>query len=735
MTPAFTKRLLFAGAAIALGTAAVAVLARVHVLKSQSEATNAALARGTLYLDQLREQLKPGPRPASTLHTQAIQAMYLARVESGLGSPFRTVEAALRDPMLPDSIRREFGNALLASAARVAPLSMARFTLDSALASIVDSVVLAHSEPRRGEEIVRVAFDLAAAAGAVSAGDAIAAAELAAMARDAVYTRRDVARLAVAAHQSALTPLDLVPLWRRQRQFEVERPMVFPIEWASSRELVTHAARLFEELDARDGAGATDLSSGIAVDGLLRFAARDVARRRNTPSTPAVIQVASGIRANRHVGAPTTEEQLAVVWLALPDLGASDRRMWARAIASTAVRLRVTAQDEVWFEGDKSPTAAELQQRYGLRAITFSSTLRPAWRDYALFSLDRALTDVRRVIPNLDLRGLRIHVGVRAEWPSRAMALHDPQSRTIYFPLGAAPGVLAHELGHDLDWQVARRVFGERGTYATDGAVRRASDLLAVPVGRLTTMAGAGPRASSTSGSMRPTEVLARHVDWFTAAALATMGRSNGFLSTVQEHGDALGNSARPDSGQVNAALSVVGAATRVPERTVAQVHAEARSGGPLLVREIVSRALETPLNLSLRRPALRPFDALGAAALEFRRGTDPRFARRCMTEAAEAAGEPEWVSDVYGLVADARARWVMRHVQTGRPFARGRAALRLDTDGRYAAFQAGPVDPDLRAASQAQVRREVEWQLAASMIPPVAQASQAGGQLHCEPR
>jgi len=58
-----------------------------------------------------------------------------------------------------------------------------------------------------------------------------------------------------------------------------------------------------------------------------------------------------------------------------------------------------------------------------------------------------------------------------------ASALHDPESRTIYFPLGTAPGVLAHELGHDLDWQVARTVFGEQGIYATDGTARRASPI------------------------------------------------------------------------------------------------------------------------------------------------------------------------------------------------------------------------------------------------------------------
>jgi len=452
----------------------------------------------------------------------------------------------------------------------------------------------------------------------------------------------------------------------------------------------------------------------------VRNSALRLARARNAPPVPAVVQATAAVPAGRPLSAAATEEELAAAWLNATNLAPLERRASARAIVTAAVRLRTTAQDPVWFSGDKAPRLSDLQARYGLRAVTFASGLRPAWRDYALHSIDHALSDARRVFPELDLRGLRIHVGLKAEWPTRAMALHDPETRTIYFPLGTAPGVLAHELGHDLDWQVARSVFREQGIYATDGTARRASEILAAPVERLTgAPAGGGARAAARQmHSTRPTEVMARHVDWLMAAALATMGRSNGFLSTVQEGGDALGNTATPDVGQIDAAVSVLSTATRVPERTIQQVHA-GTSFSPL-VREVVHSALATNLRIPWNHRAASPFDAVSAARSAFRQATDPRLARRCVAALARAAGEPEWIADVHALVADARSRDVIRRMQQGlprRPLARDGALAR-------ASLNPGPIDPLLRAQSATLLRREIEWQLAAAMVSPLVQAS-----------
>jgi hypothetical protein len=512
-------------------------------------------------------------------------------------------------------------------------------------------------------------------------------------------------------------------MWRAERRFEVEEPIVYATTWATSRDLISRAAGLFEILDST-----ASLRRAIAADSQrrelhdinasLRQAARRLATERGAPPSPAILQIASGVPMGRLVPPAANEEELAAAWLSVRSLTPHEQRAWARAFVSASVRLRTTAQDAVWFAGDKVPRVIDLQERHGIRAITFPSGFRSTWRDYTLQAVDRALTDARRVFPDIDYRGLRIHIGVKADWPARAMALHDPESRTIYFPLVSAPGVFAHELGHDLDWQVARSVFGEYGIYATDGTARRSSELLAAPVGRLTgASAIGGSKNVRHSANIRPTEVLARHVDWLVAAGLATMGRSNGFLSTIQDGGDALGNTTAPERGHVDAAVSVISAATRVPVRTVAQIHA-AVDEEPL-VRDVVTRALSTNIRMPWSRRAVSPFDALGGAPSMFRQATDPRLARRCVAEAARVAGEPDWVADVYALVADARSRDVMRRLQHSSTPAR-----RMSTHMVRAGLAAGPVEPTLRETSFNQLRRDIEWQLAEAMLSPLAQAS-----------
>lgn len=721
------KRDLAAAAALGAAVAVLFAVARLPHSGLSGGASSASLVQGARYLTDLRIRLHEpsGPLASQSLRSDALQAIYLARIETSLGSPFRAIEAASRDPWLPDSVRPALASAMLASALVVEPGGAGGLSVEPFHAALVDSIVRAHPEPRRGEEIVRVAFDLAAASGAISHAEAAAAGELAAVARDAVHTRRDIARLVAAAHKGGVGAIELLPLWRQERRFEVERPIVYPLAWAASRELISNAARVFEQLDARArvqrGSTATDSQDrpAFVVSYTVRQSALQVARARNAPPVPAVVQTTAALPAGRSLSTATTEEELAAAWLNVANLALSERRASARAIVAAAVRLRTMGQDPVWFSGDEGPRVSDLQARHGLRAVTFASALRPAWRDYALHSIDHALSDARRVLPELDLRGLRIHVGLKAEWPTRAMALHDPETRTIYFPLGTAPGVLAHELGHDLDWQVARSVFGEQGIYATDGAARRTSQILAAPVERLTSSPAGGARAAARQPhSTRPTEVMARHVDWIIAAGLATMGRSNGFLSTVQEGGDALGNTATPDVGQIDAAVSVLSTATRVPERMVQQMHA-GTSVAPL-VREVVHNALATTLRMPWNYRAASPFDAVNAASSVFRQATDPRLARRCVAALARAAGEPEWIGDVHALVADARSRDVIRRMQQGlprRPLARDGALAR-------ASLTAGPIDPLLRTQSVSLLRREIEWQLAAAMVSPLVQAS-----------
>ncbi|MGQ0539089.1 MAG: hypothetical protein ACT4R6_09105 [Gemmatimonadaceae bacterium] len=690
-------------AAVSLGTAAAGLIAAARE-EAAARTAHAAIAEGERYLAVLAARLAR-PRDA-TLREDALQAAYIARVETGIGSPFRVVEAALRDPWIADSLRRRLASGLLARIADSSVRDVARVSVGPARAQVIDSVVRAYDEPRKGEEVVRVAFELAAASLALPPNIASAAWDVAALSRDAVYARRDVERLLGTAERSGLDAVDLVPVWRAARLFEAERPIVHSIPWAASAQLLRDARALFGLVDTlREGAG-PETTSGWAMDGAVARTAAEVAARRDIPPAPAIVQVVAALppaAALGGAGSIATDEALAAAWLRARRLQPWQREAWARATLAAAVKLRPSAQERTWFPGDEAPRPNELTERYGVRAVTFAAGLRPAWRDYALRVLDGALADARRVLPQLDLTGLRIHVGTKAVWPARAMALHDPRTRTLYFPLSSGPGVLAHELGHDLDWQAARVVLGSQGVYATDGVARRPSGVLAGPVERLTAASARRDPAGTAVAAPRPTEAFARHVDWVLAAALATMARSNGILSTVQESGDALGNARPPEAATVEATVHVLSAATMLPDSTVRRVHGDMEAAAAPQVRSVIARATAVPLRLTLPSSGAR--DALVWARHALREGVAPQAFLRCA-----AGGGAGWTAAANALVAEARARAIARRAGQGRRWSAGppRRASRLAL--------AGPVEPAVHARAIRTITRELEWELAHAM-------------------
>ena len=115
-----------------------------------------------------------------------------------------------------------------------------------------------------------------------------------------------------------------------------------------------------------------------------------------------------------------------------------------------------------------------------------------------------AVGSAARVLPAFGVRGLGVHFG---ESPMRdaALAMHDPATRTVFFPIGTSAGVMAHELAHDLDWQSARTRYGLRGTYSTDRAVRQYRDRLAASMLELSD-AGPGESSLGTDGGAADAE-------------------------------------------------------------------------------------------------------------------------------------------------------------------------------------------------------------------------------------
>jgi hypothetical protein len=219
--------------------------------------------------------------------------------------------------------------------------------------------------------------------------------------------------------------------------------------------------------------------------------------------------------------------------------------------------------------------------------------------------LESALLDLYRVLPALDLRGLNVRFDDTGSQHA-SLALHDPRLRRVVLPPATAAGTIAHEIAHDLDWQVARRRYRVRGDYASDHAMRLQQDRLAVWVNNLS-VASLGtftPVSDQLEAHWRrPAEIFARSIDWFVAVSLALEGRTNGYLSSVQD--DLLtgyGTVRPPDvSGAAgNALLSILDEVAPVYPATrdaFLRTYGTARALTPYdLLRGITETPLPTPL-------------------------------------------------------------------------------------------------------------------------------------------
>jgi hypothetical protein len=586
--------------------------------------------------------------PAESISTADVVALgYLERLRLGLGSPFRLIDYALADPLLPDSIGRLVAYAVLQRTldgdsyhAPVAALSLAGASmaeLPPSLAArhvtLIDSVVTRASDPRGGELTVREAYRLAAAAGSVGRRGPWLGTQAAALARDRALARADVVRLLATARRNRMDPLGLIPVWRLERRFSVERPLMDALRPDVEREALADVRAVVRELDslaARERLGAIDSTATRydAASELTSEAARRLAWvtavRAAPPQAPITVAVTSTVRpvrwASSSAGEPMrdavtrfveraiNEEALAAEYALFVARDTARVAQPSLAVLWAAVSMRAYAQERVWFPGDGGPSVPDLKDRFGLASVSFDSNVPTTWRPYYLRMLGSALSDLQRVLPAFGVRGLGVHFG---ESPMRdaALAMHDPATRTVFFPIGTSAGVMAHELAHDLDWQAARTRYGLRGTYSTDRAVGQYRDRLAASMLELTD-AGPGESSLGTDGgrpvpSARPTEVFARNMDWFVTAVLARDGRMNGYLSAVQDGVlTGYGAVAAPEVARegAQAMIHALDEMTLVAPATRAWFVDTHGRGRTVPVTELTRRVLEAPLTGGDRR-------------------------------------------------------------------------------------------------------------------------------------
>ena len=562
------------------------------------------LAHGGQHAERLAEKQRSAVSAMSD--ADVVAAGYLERLRLGVGSPFRLMEYALLDPRLTPGDRGPLVWALL-DATRAGrgyeldPRALIRMATDArgrdtAVAqghlALIEHAVRGADDPRTGELAVREAYRLAMVSRTVSRSAPTLAASAAALARDRELARRDAHRLLSAASVSGRHPFAVLMEWRRQRRFQVEAPpgamRAFAVEDAGARA----AARLVERVEAVRGSAAPAhiVARKDRLPRLSTAAARRLAKLARAqpypPQAPIWITVQrydEELRRNEPRDARArsvehlleygrTEEALVAEYAALSTAAAPVREITALIAIEASVAMRAYAQERVWCPGFLAPSDVDLKRTFGLRAVEFDADVPGPWRPYYRRMLGDALADLEVVLPGLDLQGAAFRIGATGRGGA-ALAIHDPHGRTIHLPPESGAGAIAHEVGHDLDWQVARARYRTRAAYGTEYALRaqRGDDRFATAVRRMPVppdlpMRG-GPEVQRRY-AQRPPEIFARTFDGYVAAALAERGRSNGYLSAAQDeflggHGLALAPGAREDAEPFMEMMMVV---SPVPE-------------------------------------------------------------------------------------------------------------------------------------------------------------------------
>ncbi|MGH7647659.1 MAG: hypothetical protein ACREND_06045, partial [Gemmatimonadaceae bacterium] len=574
--------------------------------------------------------------PSAQLQTAAdsehvVALGYLERQRLGLGGPFRLIDYALGDPRLTVASRDSIAWALLARTLdgnddQVNPIALDSLTDSVSLIAapsgdaqyaLIDRTIRDAHDPRAGELAVRLAYTLDAAEHRLRPDAPHIAAQAAALVRDRELAKRDVNDLLRAAWRDDADPFALLRAWRRERRFRVEQPLMERLPPDVELEAMQLTPQLHDELRTASGQPSKDNQVDSSAS-LLGLAAGPLERlslgRARPPETPVVVAMwthrdellsdrgdESGARSARmrflyrSRGEESFAAERALVAQQAPGIAV------ARTALAAAVALRAYAQETPWYPGDGAPTDAQLADRYGLTAVIFDSSVPTAWRPYYRSMLGSALADLDRVLPSLDLTGLRIHFG---ENPLKgvALALHDPVHRIIYLPSATSAGTIAHEIAHDLDWQAAERRYAVRGDYATDRAVRdaRGGQLAASLRGLAAASLTAVDPDDREALSMRPTEVFARSVDWFVAVSLAREGRMNGYLSSVQDDlFTGYVTVTPPDvTGEAGSALVSVLDDVAPPSRATRDRYLTRYGPGRVLTPyDLVRRVLEVPLD------------------------------------------------------------------------------------------------------------------------------------------
>jgi hypothetical protein len=249
----------------------------------------AEFSAGARWADSIERSLAR-QAPAQMARGDVLAALYLERLRLGVGSPFRLIDYALRDPLLPESSRRPLAKAILARtsvgeayATPVEALSLlaSRAHDGSGLAhrQFMESVTETVESPRAAELALRLAYSVGTASGTVSHRAGAVALAAVAQARDRSLAMRDVAALLTEARRERRDPVDMVPFWRASRRFGVEQPLAHPPSAEDERQAVELLPTLLSRLDSLAPAPAPAATVRL-LGGAVGAVAAEVSQRR-----------------------------------------------------------------------------------------------------------------------------------------------------------------------------------------------------------------------------------------------------------------------------------------------------------------------------------------------------------------------------------------------------------------------------------------------------------------------
>jgi hypothetical protein len=386
----------------------------------------------------------------------AITAAYHERVRLGLGSPFRTIEIAAYDERLTPPDREELLRALFD---RVAGGETYRIgaTLPGAHYRVIEHALHSTHDPRIAELATNLAYEIAVTEKTVTPETQYAAASTIALMRDRALARHDAQHVRAVARTHGLAAHTLVPAMRAQRALLVEQPLMPGLSEVDEEAATQLALRLIGGVRQAARTPQPNAQPQEASELPRAVAERILALQRPTERPPQ----GALIIAMRSAQLPFTgrDEETFVAELALT------RERATLAAQRAAIALRTFNQEPAGARA-RDRDRKELFADFGV-TVKYKADVPAEWHAHYANTLYDALTDITQAVPGISLKGLTIEVGeVRSG--ARHLAYHDPRARVIRWAPSTGAGSLAHEIGHDLDWQLARRAYGRRSGYASD---------------------------------------------------------------------------------------------------------------------------------------------------------------------------------------------------------------------------------------------------------------------------